>query len=192
MALARLPTWKPENAKNITEHMSKILIVEPYRILQQAMTLAFFPQHEVQVTETLPASSAGAVKGYDVIVIDAAALREKKGLDAHNERAIQNWRVPMIWLEGEGLSSAASRKQFVVIQTPIDREQLLAALAQCLGRKKGNGAQKEANGAGKAAARERKAARAADEQGAKIIELVDVVEEAPRQEKAAGQRTTKK
>ena len=38
--------------------MSKILVVEPYQILQRAIAVSFFPEHEVQITDQLPEMNA--------------------------------------------------------------------------------------------------------------------------------------
>ncbi|MGH7824545.1 MAG: hypothetical protein ACREQ7_05140 [Candidatus Binatia bacterium] len=182
--------------------MSKILVVEPSKMLRQAIVRSLFPDHEVQIAETLSDSDAAAPKEYDVLIVDAAALREKNGLNAQTARAVQNWRVPVIWLESEDESSVTSREKFVVLRRPIAREPLLAALAQCLGHAqatrsngKVNDTEKGSKGTSKPPAmdKERKTA-AGDDQDAQIIELVDiVVEEGPRQQRTkTGQRTTNK
>ena len=61
--------------------MSRILVVEPRNILRQAISLALFPDHEVQMATFLPDSNAAAVKEFDLVIIDSAALRETQHLE---------------------------------------------------------------------------------------------------------------
>jgi hypothetical protein len=78
--------------------MSKILVVEPYKILQRAIAVSFFPEHQVEVTEQVPEVSALEQRAYDVAIVDAAALREKNAAGDLN-RCLQDWSIPIIWLE---------------------------------------------------------------------------------------------
>ena len=78
--------------------MSKILVVEPYKILQRAIALSFFPDHLVEVTEEIPDGSAIEQRSYDVAIIDAGALREKNTAGDLN-RCLHEWRIPIIWIE---------------------------------------------------------------------------------------------
>ncbi len=110
--------------------MSKILLVEPYKILQRAIAVSFFPEHQVQVTEQVPEMSALEQRSYDVAIIDAGALREKNTAGDLNRR-LQEWRIPIIWLD-ENISTAAPvRENLVVLRKPIARNDLFAALARC-------------------------------------------------------------
>ena len=70
--------------------MGKILVVEPYKILQRAIALSFFPEHQVEVTEEIPDRSAIEQRSYDVAIIDAGALREKSMADDLNRR-LHEW-----------------------------------------------------------------------------------------------------
>jgi hypothetical protein len=177
--------------------MSKILVVEPYKMMQQAIVLALFPAHEVQIVETLPDSNGiAAIRDYDVVVMDAAALREKNGLSAQAAGAIQDSRVPIIWLESEDGSGVANRDRLVVLHRPITRDSLSAALAQCLGppstnklTERADGTETERQQSARGAAKEKKKkTAAADRPQSQIIELVDVVEE-PLQQKADKPKT---
>jgi hypothetical protein len=172
--------------------MSKILVVEPYRMLQQAIALSLFPDHEVKIAEGLPNSDADAVKDYDVVVIDAAALRENSSLAPQTARTVQSWPVPIIWLESEEESSVPVREKLVVLRRPIAREPLFAALAECLGRPaaKSNGKPTETNKSNAQAPVP--TGTSAGGQDPKVIELVDVVEETPPQQRTRNRQTRSK
>jgi hypothetical protein len=163
--------------------MSKILIVEPYKILQRAIALSFFPEHRVEVTEQVPEMSVLEQRSYDVAIIDAGALREKNTASDLN-RCLHEWWIPIIWLE-ENLSTAAPvRDNLVVLPKPIARNDLLAALARCQAR----GSTNPLSGAGEKLRTETISAdtevTADSEHRAQIIDLVDVIEE----EATAGKR----
>jgi hypothetical protein len=144
--------------------MSKILVVEPYKILQRAIAMSFFPEHEVEVTEQVPEMSPLEPRSYDVAIIDAGALREKNTAGDLSRR-LQDWPIPIIWLE-ENIPTAA----------PIARNDLLAALVRC----QANGSTIPLNEAG-GKLRNRSVLlgtepRPDSEHRARIIELVDVVQ----------------
>jgi hypothetical protein len=110
--------------------MSKILVVEPYKILQRALAVSFFPEHQVEITEQVPEMSVLEQRSYDVAIIDAGALREKNTAGDLNRR-LHDWWIPIIWLE-ENISTAAPvRENLVVLPKPISRNDLLAAVARC-------------------------------------------------------------
>jgi hypothetical protein len=75
--------------------MSKILVVEPYKILQRAMAITFFPEHEVQITGAVPEIGEFEQRSYDVVIIDAGALRETDTAGDLNHR-VQDWPIPVI------------------------------------------------------------------------------------------------
>ena len=58
--------------------MSKILVVEPYKILQRAIAVSFFPEHQVEVTEQVPEVSALEQRAYDVAIVDAVSAARKE------------------------------------------------------------------------------------------------------------------
>ncbi len=164
--------------------MSKILIVEPYKILQRAIAVSFFPEHEVQVTEHVPEMSALEQHSYDVAIIDAGALREKNPAGDLN-RAVQDWPIPIIWLEETVSKVAPVGDKLIVLRKPIVRNDLLAALVRCQakgstvslttptdrGEKRNKTVSAEAE------------LKRDSEHRADIIELVDVVEEEATAEK---------
>jgi hypothetical protein len=160
--------------------MSKILVVEPHRMLQQAIGLSLFPEHEVTFADALPHRNAAEISGYDAVVLDAAALREKNAFSPEAARAIQRWKIPMIWLETGDGPVAPSRQTCVVLQRPVAKERLLAALADCLGVARAKRVENAST-----VAREPSRVSLVSANGpskphideARIIELVDVVEE---------------
>ena len=154
--------------------MSKILVVQPHRMLQQAMALFLSPAHEVQITEAVPESLPA--NDFDAVIVDAASLQETKGLAAQTMRAVQDWKVPTIWIESGESSETPKRDKFVLMNRPIAREVLEASLAECLGMSTAS----KRNGA----VAEKKIITSAATQDSKVIELVDVIEEDP------GQKTT--
>ena len=53
--------------------MSRILVIEPRNILRQAIGLALFPDHEVQMAAWLSDSHATVAQEFDLVIVDAAA-----------------------------------------------------------------------------------------------------------------------
>ena len=156
--------------------MSKILIVEPYKILQRAIALSFFPDHLVEVTEEIPDRSAIEQRSYDVVIIDAGALRERNTAGDLNRR-LQDWQIPMILLEDNTSTVAPVRDNLMVLRKPIARNDLLTALSYC----QAKGSTIPPTDVGEKL-RNREVLAASElkrdpEHTAKIIELVDVVEE---------------
>src|SRR5688500_17882083 len=110
--------------------MSKILVVVHYKIQQREITLSFFPKHQYDVTEAFLDISAIEQRSYDVAIIDAGALREKNTAGDLN-RCLQDWSIPIIWLEENTPTAAPVRDKLVVLRKPIVRNDLLAALTRC-------------------------------------------------------------
>ena len=109
--------------------MSNILIVQPHKMLQQALVVALFPEHHVQIMEKLPEAESAAEA--DVVIIDGGALRARNSLTGHELSAVQSWRVPIIWIDTEALSGAAASK-LVRLTPPLKKEELRTAVAACL------------------------------------------------------------
>jgi hypothetical protein len=164
--------------------MSKILLIEPHRLLRQAITLSLFPDHEVDLPEKAKGSGMESLDDYDLIVVDGAALRESGQLSAELSRALQSSRTPMIWLEEDEDPRPVKRENLVVVKKPVERELFQSAVNNFLSpTQSGHGdksatrtaAQRTEETAGKAG----KKARAEDPQQPTLqfIELVDVVED---------------
>ena len=111
--------------------MSKIFVVEAHRMLQQAIALALFPQHEVKIGSAIPESSA--LRDFDAVIVDLGPLGEPDEAFAQGVRAVQSWKVPTVWVQGSSHGAAPQRENLIPINTPIEKEVLLSALAECLG-----------------------------------------------------------
>jgi hypothetical protein len=159
--------------------MSKILLVEPYAMLQHALIVALFPEHQVQIVEDLGTAEAAA-EGADLVIIDGVALRQRDAAAPGEIRALQTRPVPIIWIDSGTTADEASAKT-VRLAPPFTKEELKTAVADLL--PGAAPAVETIHGqANSAAPRNAKAAaktgptKVAD--GKKIIELVDVVDEA--------------
>ena len=157
--------------------MSKILVIQPHRMLQHAIALSLFPQYQAQMTCSIPES--GEIKDIDAVIVDAASLREMHTLSVQAIRLLQGWNVPIIWIDSVDSSAMPIDENFVAVRTPILKKSLQSAVAQCLG--------ELPKRAGKRARTTDHQDRpslnvAASEEPVKgeVIELVDVVEETPK------------
>jgi hypothetical protein len=154
-------------------------------MLQQAFATALPFTHKVRLMETLPETSA--IKDFDVVIIDTAALMDKADLAARELCAVQSWKVPTIWIENDGGVKAPSGDRLVTLAMPVQKDALLKALAACLAvssEEESQAAPARAKAMAKPVAKDAKKAKepiAAVPAATKpaIIELVEVVEEAP-------------
>jgi DNA-binding NtrC family response regulator len=172
--------------------MSKILVVEPRKILQQALRLALSADHEVQLDARLTDQEPPALKNFDLAIIDAAALRDANALNTQHLRAVQGWKIPKIWIDEVETVQAAGRDRLVVLTKPIQKETLHSAVATCLGvssRGQQNGTVPQP-ARGTTGSSGTTASDSATTPGPTIIELVDVVEESPER-KSRRQRRAK-
>jgi hypothetical protein len=160
--------------------MSRILVIEPYKILQRAIAVSFFPEHEVQITDQVPEMNGIEERFYDIVVVDAGALRERNTVGDLN-RCVQGWRIPTIWLEETISTVVPTRDKLVVLRKPILMNDLLSALAQCQERSTMSLARGSAEPSDKVRGKEGLANADLDrhpkQEKARVIELVDVVEE---------------
>ena len=156
--------------------MSKILVVQPYKMLQHAIVVALFPDHQVQVLEKIPAMDPSAQA--DAVIIDAGALREI-GLAGDELRGVQNWRIPVVLIGAEASGKRAT-KNCVQLAAPIKKDELRAALMESL-----RSSVVATAGAGPGPTRVEKKAAApkpasiAAASGKEVIELVEVIEDLP-------------
>jgi len=161
--------------------MNTVLVIQPHKMLQHAIALSLFPQYQTRMTPVIPES--GEIKDVDAVIIDAASLRETHGLTAQAMVSLRGWNVPMIWIDSGDSSLVPTREKLVVIKRPIERQSLQKAVAECLGE-----AAKTIR-EGSAPARdqeERSTAHAMVGEKivkAEVIELLDVVQEAPKRKK---------
>jgi hypothetical protein len=170
--------------------MGKILVVEPRNMLRQAISLALFPDHEVQMAALLSESNAAVAKEFDLVIIDSAALRATNSLSSQLVRTVQSWKVPTIWIDDTGARQAPASDKRVVLSGPIQKESLQSAVTKCLAvsSSKQNGptsvpAKKPM------AIKEASTVAASQSSGPEIIELVDVVAEPPQSRKTKTQET---
>ncbi len=179
--------------------MSRILIIEPQKILQQAIVLFLFPDHEVEVNENVPEKETQVVKDFDLAIVDAAALREANMLGAQQARTVEGWKIPTIWIDDAAGAQSPAAKQLVMLGRPVQRDALQAAMAKCLG----TSSSSKQNGIASLSATDRipslettieetSAADAVQVAGSPVIELVDVVEEEPERKKNRKQQRKNK
>lgn len=173
--------------------MSRILLVEPIKMLQYAFAVALFPEHPVQVLDKIP--EAETMAEVDLVIIDAGALRERDLMPAREVWAAQNWQAPVLWVD-VGASDFLS-KNSTRLSVPLKREELRTAVAENLRRfsRSEASAERSANRSGATVAAKPKIAqpsgdRVVAKQDKPLIELVDVIEETPGLEDVeAGNKT---
>jgi hypothetical protein len=160
--------------------MSKILVVEPRKILQQALRLALCPDHEVHLDANLSDKEPAAVMEFDLAIIDAAALRQVNLPSTQVLRKVQAWTMPKIWIDEAERTQARGRDDLVLTK-PIEKDTLQAAVATCLAaalssKQNGNSGPpaKKATRSTRTTATDRSTIAEVP-----IIDLVDVVEEPP-------------
>lgn len=164
--------------------MSKILLIEPHKILRQAIALCLYPEHEIEVQENAKGLSVESLAGYDLIVVDGVALREIGQLSAELSRAIEGTRAKVFWLEeGDGPRPVKS-ENLVVVKKPIDREAFQAAVTNCLSppqkaRETKSAAPASATTREGPAKRTKRRAEDPRQPTLQFIDLVEVVEEEP-------------
>ena len=157
--------------------MSTILVIQPYKMLQQAFAVALHSDYQVRVQKTIPESSA--VKDFDAVIVDAASLAERNaGTDL---RAVQSWKVPTVWIAKGDAPEVPTRENLVIVKRPVQNDSLRKALLECLKPAKLSMPKPSRSPARPAAANDSKAkgkgksiAAANDER--QFIELVEVVE----------------
>jgi hypothetical protein len=163
--------------------MGKIVLIEPRKVLQQAIALSLFPEHDVQVKETVDAAEINAFHDIDLLVVDAAGLRENEKLSPEINRAIQDSKVPTMWIEEGESNHPPKREKLAVVMKPIDSAAFQSALTILLSpssakkepQKKAAPAEQKAE---KSKGGAKKVARGTAEQSAAdLIDLVEVVEE---------------
>ena len=173
--------------------MSRILVVEPRNILRQAIGLALFPDHEVQMAAWLSDSDATVAQEFDLVIVDSAALRATNTLNSQLVRAVQSWKVPTIWIDDTGARQAPARDKLVVLTGPIQKESLQSAVTKCLGI---SSAKQNSTTSIPAkvpmATKEPRTATASQGTAPQIIELVDVVAEPSESRKTKKQPTKTK
>jgi hypothetical protein len=170
--------------------MSRILVIQPHKMLQHAFSVALFPEHRVEVIEMIP--DAAAVNDVDLVIVDAAALRERDSLATRELDDVQKWKTPTIWIDAAAVAQTPTREKLIVIDQPISNDALQKALAECLGT--ANTAKQSANPKNSRAesSSSTKGHSASTDVEGQVIDLVEVVDERSVREKSkAPQHKTK-
>jgi hypothetical protein len=153
--------------------MSKILIVEPHKMLRHAFAVALSPDHEIEIAKAFPPPET--LKGVNVAIIDAASLRESTGTSPDLSSA-KSWHTPIIWIDDK---PAGAMENLLCLKPPVDREALKRAVAQCTQPPDKRAPASKAKSRAPSASKSKSPTQslpsaAADEKN--FIELVDVVE----------------
>jgi len=160
--------------------MGKIFLIEPHRILQQAIALSLFPEHDVQVAEAADAATVDALKEIELLIIDAAALRESDKLSPEINRAIQRSSIPTMWIDETESAGSPNRDKLAVVLKPIESGVFQSAIAGLLSSSNPKKDAKKSAVSGEPKTRKSKGVQQA---GAEPIELVEIVEDEPASEK---------
>ena len=99
-------------------------------MLRYGLAVALIPDHEMQFLESLP--EPAALKDVDAVIVDAAMLRRGENPVSVNLKAAATWHVPMVWIDDLEPSLLAQGVNRVTLKPPVQREQLLKALFDCL------------------------------------------------------------
>jgi hypothetical protein len=110
--------------------MSTILFIHRHRMLQQAVAVSLFPEHDVRVADSIPETAA--VDDVDLVIVDGASPDDPDGLVDRAAQAVRQWNIPVVWVEGAGSLRGPKRDKMLVIQTPIQKAALQAAVAELL------------------------------------------------------------
>ena len=151
--------------------MGKVLLIEPDRILKQAISLLLFSHHEVQDEASSQATDIDELKEYDLLIVDGSALRDRNQLTKEFTRTIQHCGISTLWLEEDESQRPFKREKLLIVKKPIERETFLSALNSLLSPE----TLKKA-GAGVVASRGRKGQKQKEPE---LIELLDVVDKQP-------------
>jgi len=164
--------------------MSRILVVQPSKMLQQAFAIVLAAEHRVRVIGKLPESPAAPEA--DLAIVDAAALGDgsaaASGLDA-----IRSWSIPIVWIGPEAPPTGLAPCKLVHLTPPVERDSLKKALVDCLGSptsplsvQSPRTSNAPAAPVSKEIEPQRNAVASADQD---VIELVEVVEEQPARDR---------
>ena len=166
--------------------MGKILLIEPHRVLQQAIALSLFPEHDVRVEDGAGASTAAVLDGMDLVIVDAAALRESSRLSPELARAIQGSSIPTLWIDENESADPPKRDKLVVVMKPIENATFQSAVADLLSGSRPRQEPKKA-----APGEEKTQATKGEKAQPEPIELVEIVEEESSAEKSETPKKSK-
>ena len=150
-------------------------------MLQQALAVALFPEHEVRVFDKIPAAETLAAA--ELVIVDGAALRGGAMLSNHDVRVVQSLRIPVVWVDAEPPPDTGAFTKLTRLAPPLRRDDLRAAVAAGLqvitAAQPSAALQPERTVAAKKRAMAPRQESAAQRPAKEFIELVDVFEEAP-------------
>jgi hypothetical protein len=112
--------------------VGNILLIEPFRILQQAIALSLASEHQVETRETINPAELRSVTGRDLVILDASALYEKHLLTADMIRAIEGCGTPVIWLEDESTAERPDTTNLRAVRKPLEPKALKDAICSLL------------------------------------------------------------
>jgi hypothetical protein len=164
--------------------MSRILIIQPSKMLRHALAIALSPEHQLQFMASLP--ELADLTEVDGVIVDAATLRDHDALTTREVRAVQGWKIPTVWIDGAGALQAPVRKTLVQLKHPVRKEDLQKALADSLGpavESKQSATASEGHTAARATPKTKKSKEAAGPADNRFIELLEVVEDEQAQGK---------
>ncbi|MSP40571.1 MAG: hypothetical protein EXR70_18955 [Deltaproteobacteria bacterium] len=161
--------------------MSRILLIEPDRMLRHALTLALVPDHQVAPAQALPEAMPLDV---DLLIVDAAALQRRELFSPRQREDLASWHLPVLWFGADGTLPENGRDDWRRVTLPLTQETIRGAVVQCLTPRmeaakvvveKAVPLAIEAAAAPKAIARKKKSADTSERKT--VIELVDIVDE---------------
>jgi len=109
--------------------MSKLLLVEPDKMLRQAFIFALYPEFEIQVFEALPDATP---KDVDVLIVDASAWLKQDPESVPRIAAVAKWHLPIIWIDADPPAQNAKPAHITRLKAPVAKDVLRRTLAQCL------------------------------------------------------------
>lgn len=155
--------------------MSKILIVQPFRMIQQAMASCLTPEHEVRVTDGLPAIEF--VKDFNIVIIDSTAI------DSLRDIASQLPATPVLVVDRGNAFAAGFPSAVETLHEPVTRDNLRSAVRRLVtGDQLGPASPRDEVKIAGPQSRSRAARNGAHKQtvhkdSPNVIELVEVVDE---------------
>ena len=165
--------------------MSRILVVQPSKMLQQAFAIVLAAEHRVRVIGKLPESPAAPEA--DLAIVDAAALGDGSAAALPGLDAIRSWSIPIVWIGPEAQPTGLAPCKLVHLTPPVERDSLKKALVDCLGSptsplsaQSPRTSNAPAAPVSKEIEPQRNAVASADQD---VIELVEVVEEQPARDR---------
>ena len=110
--------------------MNRILVIEPFQMLRHAFAVALSPEYQVETLADLP--DGKLLDRVDLVVVNAATLKNCQKLDGSELEIIRAWKKPVVWLDTEQVADLGAWSECLRSMWPIDRDALRKAIASCL------------------------------------------------------------